>query len=120
VPTCPSVLPDRPTGCAFCRRVLYLCEERGSADAARAVSVGYTELLVAVGHSGVWSGPGGLVVTGAVWEEPVQGELFPREWLGLSGIEQLCLFLSGHVGRPPIGRLTGMHLTEVGSVARRS
>ena len=53
-------------------------------------------------------------MTGAVWEEPVQGELFPREWLGLSGIEQLRLFLSGHVGRPPIGRLTGMHLTELG------
>ena len=53
-------------------------------------------------------------MTGAVWEEPVQGELFPREWLGLSGIEQLRLFVSGQVDRPPIGRLTGMHLTEVG------
>ena len=53
-------------------------------------------------------------MTGAVWEEPVQGELFPREWLGLSGIDQLRLFLSGHVGLPPIGRLTGMHLTELG------
>jgi uncharacterized protein (TIGR00369 family) len=53
-------------------------------------------------------------VTRAVWEEPVQGELFPRDWLGLSGVEQLRLFLSGHVGDPPIGRLTGMHLTELG------
>jgi uncharacterized protein (TIGR00369 family) len=49
-----------------------------------------------------------------VWEEPVRGALFPREYLGLSGIEQLRLFLSGDVGDPPIGRLTGMHLTEVG------
>lgn len=49
-----------------------------------------------------------------VWEEPVRGDLFPREYLGLSGIEQLRLFLSGNVGDPPIGRLTGMQLTEVG------
>jgi uncharacterized protein (TIGR00369 family) len=50
----------------------------------------------------------------AVWKEPVRGDLFPREYLGLSGIEQLRLFLSGDVGDPPISRLTGMHLTEVG------
>ena len=49
-----------------------------------------------------------------VWKEPVRGDLFPREYLGLSGIEQLRLFLSGNVGDPPISRLTGMHLTEVG------
>jgi uncharacterized protein (TIGR00369 family) len=48
------------------------------------------------------------------WEEQVHGELFPTVLRGLSGIEQLRLFLSGHVGRPPIGELTGMHLTEVG------
>jgi uncharacterized protein (TIGR00369 family) len=50
----------------------------------------------------------------AIWQEPVRGDLFPREYLGLSGIEQLRLFLSGNVGGPPIGRLTGMHPTEVG------
>ena len=48
------------------------------------------------------------------WEEPVRGVLYPNELRGLSGIEQLRLFLSGHVGRPPIGELTGMHPTEVG------
>lgn len=50
-----------------------------------------------------------------VWQEPVRGDRFPREYFGLSGIEQLRLFLSGHVGQPPIGRLTGMHLTEAGA-----
>jgi len=56
----------------------------------------------------VWS------VGRAVWEEPVAGVLFPREFLGLSGLDQLRLLLSGHVGVPPIGQLTGMHPTEVG------
>jgi acyl-coenzyme A thioesterase PaaI-like protein len=34
--------------------------------------------------------------------------------LGLSGIEQLRIFLSGKVEFPPISFLTGMRLTEVG------
>lgn len=50
-----------------------------------------------------------------MWEEPVRGDLFPREFLGLAGIDQLRLLISGHVGAPPIGRLTGMHPTEVGA-----
>ena len=49
-----------------------------------------------------------------IWEEPVSGVLFPREFLGLSGLDQVRLFLSGHVGVPPIGELTGMHPTEAG------
>lgn len=50
----------------------------------------------------------------AIWEEPVRGGVFPRELFGLSGVEQLRLFLSGQVTPPPIGYLTGMHPTEVG------
>ncbi len=48
------------------------------------------------------------------WQEPVRGDLYPKELRGLSGIEQLRLFLTGQVGPPPIGELTGMHPTEVG------
>jgi len=53
-------------------------------------------------------------VADAPWQEPVRGATFPHEYLGLSGIEQLRLILNGHVGPPPIGLLTGMHLTELG------
>lgn len=46
--------------------------------------------------------------------EPVRGGAFPAELLGLSGVEQLRLFLSGKVPLPPIHYLTGMRPTEVG------
>ena len=57
---------------------------------------------------------GGRSVGDAIWEEPVRGGAFPHELLGLSGVEQLRLFLSGQVTQPPIGALTGMHPTEIG------
>ena len=50
-----------------------------------------------------------------IWHEPVRGGRFPPELFGLSGIEQLRLFLSGKVPPPPIGHLTGMRPTEVGA-----
>jgi uncharacterized protein (TIGR00369 family) len=48
------------------------------------------------------------------WQEPVRGGVFPSNLRGLSGIEQLRLFISGQVDGPPIEKLTGMHPTEVG------
>jgi len=50
----------------------------------------------------------------AIWQEPVRGGLFPPELFGLSGVEQLRLFLSNRAPRPPISYLTGMRPTEVG------
>ena len=50
----------------------------------------------------------------SVWREPVHGGHVPREAFQLSGIEQLRLFLSARVARPPISYLTGMRPTEIG------
>ncbi len=50
-----------------------------------------------------------------IWEEPVRGGPFPNELLGLPGIDQLRLFVSGRVQNPPVSFLTGMRLTEVGA-----
>jgi len=49
------------------------------------------------------------------WEEPVRGGHPDPSLLALAGIEQLRAMLDGRVPRPPIGRLTGMALTEVGA-----
>jgi len=56
----------------------------------------------------------GAILGGEIWEEPVRGETFPPHLLGLSGIEQLRLFLDGKAAPPPVGHLTGTYLTEVG------
>src|ERR1700681_702978 len=57
----------------------------------------------------------GAVVDHVMGREPVRGGAFPKELLGLPGIEQLRLFLTGKVSNPPITYLTGMRLTEVGA-----
>jgi hypothetical protein len=49
-----------------------------------------------------------------IWDEPIRGGVFPRELLGLSGVEQLRLIINGQVQVPPISYLTGMRPTEVG------
>jgi uncharacterized protein (TIGR00369 family) len=49
-----------------------------------------------------------------VWQEPVRGASFPPHLFGLSGIEQLRLFLTGRVAPPPIRYLVGMRPTEIG------
>jgi hypothetical protein len=36
-----------------------------------------------------------------IWDEPVRGATFPPHLLGLSGIEQLRLFLDGKAAPPP-------------------
>lgn len=46
--------------------------------------------------------------------EAIRGGHLPMEALGLSGLEQLRLFLSGRALPPPIGHLTGMRPTEIG------
>ena len=51
----------------------------------------------------------------AIGKEPVRGGVFPTDLLGLSGIEQLRLFLNHKVVNPPISYLTGMRPTEVGA-----
>jgi uncharacterized protein (TIGR00369 family) len=47
-------------------------------------------------------------------DEPAQGAHFPSEVFGLSGIDQLRLFLTQQLDAPPVGYLTGMRPTEVG------
>ena len=48
------------------------------------------------------------------WSEPARGEHLNPALLGLSGIELLRAALAGYQSRPPISRLTGMKLVEVG------
>jgi uncharacterized protein (TIGR00369 family) len=51
----------------------------------------------------------------APWQEPVRGG-FPARGLFMSaGIDQLRAMLAGRSPRPPIGRLTGIRLAEVGA-----
>ncbi|MFL6239841.1 MAG: PaaI family thioesterase [Actinomycetes bacterium] len=49
-----------------------------------------------------------------IWVEPVRGGTLPAAAFGLSGVEQLRLFLTGKALPPPIGHLTGMRPTEIG------
>jgi uncharacterized protein (TIGR00369 family) len=48
------------------------------------------------------------------WREPVRGGYPKSSAFALSGREQLDGMLEGRVPRPPVSRLTGMQLTEVG------
>jgi uncharacterized protein (TIGR00369 family) len=51
----------------------------------------------------------------APWREPVRGAYpDPRHW-ALSGVELLRAMLAGGVPQPPISRLTGMRLVEIGA-----
>jgi uncharacterized protein (TIGR00369 family) len=50
-----------------------------------------------------------------LWLEEVRGGRFPPELFGLSGIEQLRLFLTDRVPRFPLEFLVGMRPTEVGA-----
>ena len=56
----------------------------------------------------------GLILSGEIWDEPVRGGTFPAHLLGLSGIEQLRMFLEGKAAPPPVSHLTGTYPTEVG------
>ncbi len=49
------------------------------------------------------------------WQEPVRGGYADPAMLMLSGIDQLGEMLAGRTPQPPISRLTGMRLIEVGS-----
>jgi uncharacterized protein (TIGR00369 family) len=48
------------------------------------------------------------------WQEPVRGGYPDPASFGLSGAEQLRAMLAGQTPRPPISRLTGLQLVEVG------
>jgi uncharacterized protein (TIGR00369 family) len=50
-----------------------------------------------------------------IWREPVRGGYPDPAMLGLPGIEQLRAFLDGRTRQSPLGRLTGLRLTEVGA-----
>ena len=50
----------------------------------------------------------------APWREPVRGGYPDLALAGRSGLEQLRTLVEGRGPRPPISRLTGMALTEVG------
>jgi hypothetical protein len=49
------------------------------------------------------------------WREPVRGGYPDPRYFRLSGSEQLSAMLAGHVPQPPISRLTGMRLVEIGA-----
>jgi uncharacterized protein (TIGR00369 family) len=48
------------------------------------------------------------------WREPVRGGYPDPGHFALAGRDQLRALLTGHIPQPPISRLTGMRLTEVG------
>jgi uncharacterized protein (TIGR00369 family) len=48
----------------------------------------------------------------APWREPVRGGFADERYFALSGLEQMRAMLNGSAPRPPIGRLTGMHIVE--------
>jgi uncharacterized protein (TIGR00369 family) len=48
----------------------------------------------------------------APWREPVRGGFADESYFALSGLEQMRAMLAGAAPRPPIGRLTGMHIVE--------
>ena len=50
----------------------------------------------------------------AISQEPVRGGTFPPVAIGLTGVDQLRLFMTGRAAPPPIGHLIGMRPTEVG------
>ncbi len=50
----------------------------------------------------------------APWQEPVRGGYPDAGTFGLSGVDQLHAMLAGRSPRPPISRLTGLQLVEVG------
>ena len=50
----------------------------------------------------------------APWREPVRGGYLEPHHLALSGVEQLRAMLERKVPAPPISRLTGMEIVEVG------
>src|SRR5438132_4429780 len=52
--------------------------------------------------------------TPEIWEEPVHGGWIPAQLIGLSGVEQVRLIMSGRLPPPPIRYLTGMRPTEIG------
>lgn len=55
-----------------------------------------------------------LAVDGAPWREPARGGYPPPASAELPGIEQLRALVDGAVPAPPVGRLMGMTLTDVG------
>jgi hypothetical protein len=51
----------------------------------------------------------------APWSEPVRGGYPDPALAGLTGAEQPQAMLDSHTPQPPISRLTGMALVEVGT-----
>ena len=49
-----------------------------------------------------------------VWREPPRGGSPDPQWLRLTGLERMRAFQSGQAPAPPVNRLTGAQLTEVG------
>src|SRR5437764_11181887 len=49
-----------------------------------------------------------------IWQEPPRGGSLDRRLLGLTGLEQLRAIQSGLAPAPPVSRLTGARITEVG------
>ena len=49
------------------------------------------------------------------WHEPVRGGYPEPAYFGLSGVDQLRSMLAGRVPQPPISRLTGMRLVDIGA-----
>jgi uncharacterized protein (TIGR00369 family) len=52
---------------------------------------------------------------GPPWREPTRGGYPEPHYFALSGVDQLRAMLAGEVPQPPISRLTGMRLVEVGA-----
>ena len=49
-----------------------------------------------------------------IWREPPRGGSPDPQWLRLTGLERMRAFQSGEAPAPPVNRLTGARLTEVG------
>ena len=49
-----------------------------------------------------------------VWREPPRGGSPDPQLLALTGLERMRAFQSGRAPAPPVNRLTGAQLTEVG------
>jgi uncharacterized protein (TIGR00369 family) len=66
----------------------------------------------APGSTGPHSGQ--VAARSGPWQEPVRGGYPSRDHFRRSGREQLEAMLARRIPRPPISRLTGMHLSAVG------
>ena len=77
----------------------------------------YPQESTAGGGTGHWiaaSCCNACLISDAPWRGPVRGDYPDPRYFGLDGADQLRAMLTGKVPRPPISRLTGMRLIEIG------